>query len=60
MCVLIVRVQKCECMIQNVDTENLNVYMNNKFQGRLNDYNFHLFPLHRFSEFFNACVSKKQ
>ena len=33
-CVLIVRVQNCECTIQNVDT---NVYLSNKFQDLLSN-----------------------
>ena len=47
-CVLIVRVQSCECSDTKMwKLKNLNVYLSNKFQGRLSTWNFHPLPIHR-------------
>ena len=45
-CVLIVRVRNCECI--GTKLKQTNVYLSNKFQRRLSNWNFHLLPIHRF------------
>ena len=36
--------------------KHLNMYLSNKFQGRLSNYNFHLLPIHRFPEILITTV----
>ena len=43
-------------MTQNVETKTLKRVPDNKFQGPLSNFNFHLFPIHRFPEILITTV----